>query len=220
VWERKVEARRRIQRPARMDAEALAGQVDLLVCEILATGHDVRRATRLLDVLYNLNLWRDDPMLRKRIVNGMSHLAVMTGMDTRSPIAPLVAQKLWELCWHLAGPHLVRMDREDERHVIRCVAALGSLASLTCSGHAKRALKATLDQAENLFQVGLWYRRGRITKSVLEQYRKARETCDAKWPYGPQALRASLRRLLRFTQQSNAPRRVRREIQQAINQHA
>lgn len=217
AWEQKVDAWRRVHRPVRMDAHALAAQVDLLVCEILAAGGDVGRATRLLDVLYNLNLWRGDRILRKRIVDGLSHLAIMTGLDRRSTVAPLVAEKLWEMCWHFAGPHEVPMDREDERHVISCVEALASLAVFTCmTGHGKRALEATLESAENLFQVGLWYRRDRIIHSVLRLYRRAREDCGANWASGPQILSRSLRRLMRFSQEGQAPRRICAEIQQSL----
>lgn len=204
---------RRVYRQPKIDAQALAAQVDLIVCEILAAGRDADRASRLLDVLYNLNLWRGDRMLSRRIVDGLFHLAIHSGLESHSVISPLVAEKLWEVCWHFVGPDEVPMDKQDERQVLRCAEALGTLATFTCmSGQGRRAIRVATEQAENLFQVGLWYRRERIIKTVLDLYPKASEECGTRWVYGRQTLSRSLRRLMRLSQQENIPRRIRELI--------
>src|SRR5712692_1405406 len=75
TWERRLEARRHVHRPAPVDAGPLAAQVDLIVCEILASQRDAKKAPRLLEVLYNLNLWRGEKSLRKRVVEGQYKIA-------------------------------------------------------------------------------------------------------------------------------------------------
>ena len=64
------------------------------------------------------------------------------------------------MCFHFVGPDKVPMDRQDVEQVLRCVRELGTLASFNSEfGHGRKATDVISEQAENFFEIGLWYSR-------------------------------------------------------------
>ena len=200
AWEKHVQNVRGIHKPRINYKKELVSQIDLIVCEILASRSDLRRVKGLLRVLYELHLWRGGPEINKKIVEGMSHLALMSGLDS-GPLAALVAEKLWELCWHFVGPKDVSMNRNDANEVLGCVRALNALSYFTCANsHDKKNIQPILFSCERLFQIGLWYSNKRISNEVTKGYEQAIRGCytDKKhleFGFGRQAIRTSIRRL-------------------------
>jgi hypothetical protein len=155
-WEARVRAVRRAHQSTSVRRQKrLITQIDLIVCEILACEKNVNRANELLDLLYELNLWRGSRQLTSSIVEGLDHLAIMTGVSS-SRLSGKVAETLWKVCWHFIGPHEVSMDRADLAIVLKCVDALGTLAEFNCMvGHGRKAATIIAEQLENYFNVGL-----------------------------------------------------------------
>jgi hypothetical protein len=58
--------------------------------------------------------------LDRKLVEGLDHIAAMSGFDP-SPLGPVVAQQLWEMCFHFIGPHEVAMNRRGEAYVLSCI---------------------------------------------------------------------------------------------------
>lgn len=198
-WEQQVLQSRGVRRPALRYQRELISQIDLIVCEILAVEKNSPRIRELLNVLYEINLWRGNRDIRRKIVEGLHHLAIMSGLQP-TPLARMVAEKLWELCWQYVGPKDVPMGKGDERMVVECVEALGSLAAFNCmSGHGRKAMPVIVNQLENFFEIGLWYSRKAIADAVLSAYEAAVKDCywDGKveFEYGRQRLRTSARQL-------------------------
>ena len=176
-WERRVQESRGVRQPRIRYQKELISQVDLIVCEILASEKNVPRARELLDVLFQLNLWRGNRKLTSKIVEGLGHLALMTGLGTPR-IAPLVAEKLWELCWHFVGPDDVPMNDQDTGLILECINHLETLAEFNSMiAHGRKAATTISAQLENFFEIGLWYSRKRITNAVLRAYRKSLAEC-------------------------------------------
>ena len=147
------------------------------MCEILACEKDLRRAGQLLDLLYELNLWRNSRQVTGSIVQGLSHLALMTGLGSRR-LSGRVAETLWKICWHFAGPEKVSMNKSDFQLVLECIDALGTLAEFNCMmGHGREAATTIAGQMENFFSVGLWYRKRVIVNAVTKACENARREC-------------------------------------------
>ncbi len=182
----------------------------------------MRRARELLDVLYQLNLWRGDGELHRRIIEGLNHLAVMSGLGS-PPLAALVAAKLWEMCWHYVGPEEVPMRKQGLASVLGCVDALDALADFNFAfGRGRKAAKTIAEQGENFFQIGLWYSKRRIVNAVMTMYEKAVRSCygqagKLEFPSGRKILWRSLRRLQRLlVAQRPAWRYQRRRINELL----
>src|SRR5262249_28300966 len=161
-WELVIAAQSKVYKPpsARVQRE-LIGQIDIIVCQILSTPDHARRK-ELLEVLYNIHLWRSTPKIDKQIIGGFGHLAVMSGLSIPS-LAKELAEKTWQLCWHFVGPHHMSMDKSGERFVIQCVDVVESLANFNCIVEQNLpALKAALASAETFFDVAIWYKRKAI----------------------------------------------------------
>jgi hypothetical protein len=206
AWEQVVLYRRSKYRPpSRADQRELIGQIDVMICQILATRDDARRK-ELLEIIYNLHLWRGTPRIQKQIVEGFGHLAVMSGLSMPG-LAKELAHKIWQICWHFVGPHQVRMDRTGASLVVQCADVTESLASFNCLMLQNiGVLRATLTTAENLFDVALWYKNERIARAVLKIYTEAlRATRNGEpkdFPLGSNALRKSSRALARKVKSS------------------
>ena len=198
-WEQHVREARGVHQPRVRYKTELISRVDLIVCEILALRRGNPRAKELLNTLYELHLWRGSSRIDQAIIEGLGHLALMTGLSYPQLAGP-VAEKLWEMCFHFVGPKDVPMDNRDEQQVLSCVEALETLAEFNCEfGHGRRAMRDIVTTASNLFEIGLWYSRKRIANAILRAYSKGLEACapDGRVQFreGRTALRRSLRAL-------------------------
>lgn len=199
TWEQQVLSSRRVQRSVVRYQKELISQIDLIVCETLAVCKNNARTKELLGILYELHLWRGNRQINKKIVEGLHHLALMSGLG-EPRLAVMVAEKLWEMCWHFVGPKDVPMDKHDLAMLIDCLDALETLIAFNCEfGHGRKAAQAIPEQMENFFEVGLWYSNRRISNAVIRMYRKALLACytDGKleFGFGQAQLRRSLRRV-------------------------
>lgn len=200
AWEKQVQDSRGIRRAQIRYKKELISQIDIIICEILACRPDNPRVEELLNVLYELHLWRGGQEIDRKIIEGLHHLALMSGLGSPR-LATLVAEKLWQLCWHFVGPHEVNMDKKDEAQVLKCIDALETLAEFNCEfGHGRKAICSITEYAENLFEIGLWYSKKRIVNAIFQIYKKAIQGCfeegHIEFPYGRRVLRKSARRLL------------------------
>lgn len=198
-WELQVLDTRRVRRPRITYKKELVSQIDFIVCEILACGRDNPRAIELLDMLFELHLWRGSRQVDRAIVEGLHHLAVMSGLSSPK-LVTLVAEKLWEMCFHFIGPEDVPMTKQDREQVDECIEALCTLAEFNCEfGRGRKATEAIAEHAENFFEVALWYSKKDLANRVLRLYDKAIASCSIegklKYPYGRRVLRRSLRKL-------------------------
>jgi hypothetical protein len=221
AWEQQVRESRGVHQPKIKYKTELISRVDLIVCEILALRRGNPRAKELLNTLYELHLWRGSHRIDRAIIEGLGHLALMTGLAYPQLAGP-VAEKLWEMCFHLVGPDRVPMDRQDEQQVMQCVDALDTLARFNSEfGHGRRAMRDIVKTAANLFEISLWYSRRRIANAVLRVYAGALTACapegKVEFQEGHSALRRSLRAIDTLTEeQEPAWRNQRRRIRELL----
>jgi len=200
-WEARVRATRGAhQSITGQRQKQLVSQIDLIVCEILACEKDAVRAAQLLDVLYELNLWRGSRQITGSIVEGLGHLAIMTGLGSR--LSGKVAETLWQVCWHFVGPDRVSMDKDGLALVLKCIDALGDLAKFNCmGGHGRKAATVIAERLENFFGVGLWYAKRKIVNAVAKNCEEAARECYAQgrvdFRPGLTSLRRSVRKMRR-----------------------
>jgi len=199
TWDKQVVDSRKIHRPRIYYKRELVSQIDFTICEILACGSDNTKAEQLLDTLYELHLWRGGRQIDEKIVDGLSHLAMMSALSSPS-LASLVADKLWEMCWEFVGPDEVPMDSQDLKYVLDCVDALDTLGDFNCDfRHGRKAVESFVQSAENFFEVGLWYKKKSIVNAVLRSYKNSLESSfhDGRldFPFARKILRRSLRKL-------------------------
>ena len=165
-WEEKVRRSRGVHHPVAAYRRELISQIDLIICEVLARRSDHQRALQLLDLLFELHLWRGGRDLDNRIIDGLSHLALMTGLSYPR-LSPRIAELLWEMSFHFVGPEDVEMDRSDEGCVVKCVDALETLGHFNCAfGHGHKAADAVTETAEQFMDVAVWYRRPKIARAA------------------------------------------------------
>jgi hypothetical protein len=129
----------------------------------------------------------------------MEHLAIMSGLAYPG-LVQLLAEKAWEMCWQFVGPDDVAMDKRDEKHVVKCAEIIETLADFNCEfSRGKKATIAISQNAERLFEIGIWYLKESIAKAVLNAYDKGLDGCieDGKIKFlsGYITLRKSLMRL-------------------------
>jgi len=199
AWDQQVQRTRGIRRPFIRYRKELVSQIDLIVCEVLACEADVGRAKELLDLLFNLHLWRGGPDIDRKIVDGLHHLALMSGLGSPK-LAPLIAEKCWEMCFHFVGPKDVSMGKSDVAQILECIDALGTLAEFTCGyGRGRKAIASVAEHSENFLEVGLWYANRSIVNAVISAYGEALKECysngELEFAYGRMELRRSVRRL-------------------------
>lgn len=93
TWDKQVLDGRRVHRPKIRYKKELVSQIDFLICHILACKKNSPRIEELLNILFELHLWRGGPEIDSKIVEGLHHLALMSGLSYPR-IASLVAEKL------------------------------------------------------------------------------------------------------------------------------
>jgi hypothetical protein len=70
------------------------------------------------------------------------------------------------------------MDDDGQGYVLECIKALATLAEFNGEfGHGRKAMEAITENAENFFEIGLWYSRREITNAVLKAYQDALQAC-------------------------------------------
>lgn len=198
-WDKRVRDSREAPRPKIYYMKELVSQVDFTICRILACRKDKRRQEELLNTLYELHLWRGNKAIDSKIVEGMRHLAIMSGLSYPG-LVQLLAEKAWEMCWEFVGPDDVAMDKKDEKHVIKCAEIIETLAQFNCEfARGKKATVEISQSAEKLFEIGIWYSKESIVKAVLDAYDKGLGGCieDGKLKFrsGYMTLRKSLSHL-------------------------
>jgi hypothetical protein len=201
-WEKEVFDSRRIHRPQIRYKKELVTQVDIIICDILARQRNSPRVEELLNVLFELHLWRGGPEIDSKIVEGLHHLALMSGLSSPS-IAAMVAEKLYEMCFHFVGPEDVEMDKKGRKYVLECVDALETLGEFNSEfGHGRKATESIAESAENFLEIALWYDTKRVANAVLMVYDKSIRACyeetELKFTFGRTVLRKSLRKIRRL----------------------
>jgi hypothetical protein len=201
-WEKQVLATRRTNRSIVRYQKELISQIDLMFCEILASPRNGKRIKELLEIIYQLHLWRGSPTINNKILEGLDHLALMSGLFV-SPLAGMVAEKLYQLCWHFIGPHEVGMDTKDLKMVLRCLDALGTLARFNCMiGHGHKATDEIAAHVENFLKIGLWYSKLSIVNAAIHIYGQSLKECyegkKIDFAYGHRKFSLSSRRAFRL----------------------
>ena len=204
-WEHEVRTFRKIHKPVVKYRKELITQIDFIICDILARKPTDTRITELLNILYELHLWRGTREIDEKIVEGLHHLALMGGLSYPH-IAGMVAEKLWEMCFHFVGPEYVPMKQDGEKYVLNCINALETLVEINCEfGHYRKATDMIAEHAEYFFEIGLWYSRKRIVNAVLRAYEKAIGACYSEgkieFNYGRTVLRRSTRRMRKMLEE-------------------
>ena len=113
AWEKHVQDSRRVHQPKILYKKELVSQIDIIICEILALRATNPRIKELLDLLYELHIWRGSPEIDAKIREGLGHLALISSFSSVGTVAPLVSEKLYELCWQFVGPKDVPMNKGD-----------------------------------------------------------------------------------------------------------
>jgi hypothetical protein len=113
----------------------------------------------------------------------------------------MVAEKLWEMCFHYVGPDRVPIDAKGMARVVECIDALETLASFNCEfGHGRSAARVIPEQLESFFEMGLWYSRRRIVDAVIAACQKGLAACfedgRLKFPVGQRHIKESAKRML------------------------
>lgn len=221
-WDKIVFDRRRIHRPQIRYKKELVSQIDLIICDILSRKPNSPRVSELLDCLWELTLWRGGPEIDSKIVEGLHHLARMSGIsDPR--LASLVAEKLWEMCFHFVGPEDVPMDKKDQSFVLDCIEALRTLAEFNFEfAHGRKAAISIVESCESFFEMSLWYDRRTVANAVLRTYEGALSACYEEktlaFAYGRSALKKSLRKIRNLLDQQHPEwARQRQRIERSLN---
>ena len=107
------------------------------------------------------------------------------------------------MCCHFVGPNYVAMDKKGRRHVLDCLSALATLAEVNCEfGHGRKAVESIAENAENFFEIAIWYNRRNIANKILQIYEKSLNVCyedkKLKFAFGRTVLRKSLRKIFRI----------------------
>jgi hypothetical protein len=223
-WERQVFESRNIHRPSTRYRRELITQVDLIICEILAVKPTSDRAKELLNILFELHLWRGTNEIDSKIVDGLNHLALMSGLGSPH-LAGLVAEKLWEMSFHYVGPSDVPMRPEGLALVLKCIDAMSTLLRFNSEfGHGRKATDKILEHSEDLYQIGLWYKKPSITKKIAASYAKGLEASaqegQSSFPYGKTRIRRSIRNLLRMTAEDKGEWQAQsRALRRLLDEH-
>jgi hypothetical protein len=201
-WEKQVFDSRRIHRPIIRYQREFIGQIDLIVCEILACSEkNNQRAQELLELLYELVLWRGNYRIKQRVIDGLSHLALMSGLMAPR-LAAMVAEKLYQMCWHFMDPDEIPMKKRDLNIVLDCISALETLAVFNCEfGHGRKATEKIAENGEYFFDIGLNYSRRSIANAIIKMYERGLQACyqDGKliFKFGRIKIHRSLHHLLK-----------------------
>jgi hypothetical protein len=139
-----------------------------------------------------------------KIIDGMQHLAIMSGLSYPG-LVELLAEKAWEMCWEFVGPDNVGMNKKDEKRVAQCADIIETLVHFNCEfARGKKATRAIVQNAEKLFEIGIWYSRMSVVKAVLDAYDKGLDGCiedgKIKFRSGYMIIRSSLLRLSNYVE--------------------
>lgn len=169
-WERQVGLSRQVHREHVAHGKELISQIDLIVVDILSSADDLGRARRLLQMLYEIHLWRGEAAIEKNIVVGLQHLATMTGLSSPAA-ATLVIETTWQLCWHLVGPDRVPLSRIDETTMLGCIDATerAGIYNIWGAGDHK-VTKAVSAHLLKFFSIALAYRSPRTAERVIRAW--------------------------------------------------
>lgn len=198
-WDKHVQDIRQIHKPKIKYKKELVSQIDLVICDILARKKNSPRVEELLNILFELHLWRGGPEIDAKIIEGLHHLAIMSGLSSPR-IATLVAEKIWEMCCRFVGPEYVDMNKKSQKYVLECIDALQTLAEFNCEfGHGRKAAESIAGNSEDFFEIALWYNRKNIANSILRTYEKALNACyeegKLEFTFGRSVLRKSLMKI-------------------------
>jgi hypothetical protein len=200
-WEQTIANRRGVKRPAIKYKKELISQIDVIVCEVLAT-KNIKRIRELLDVLFELHLYRGSSELDSTIVEGLHHLALMAGLNS-AKLSTFVAEKLWEMCFHFVGPDRVPMRNKDRKYVTSCVRALRTLGDFS-SGYIrkKEATDAFCTNIWNFLEIAVWYNWQQLAHQVVASLSDARKSCwhagKLEYPIGDHAISFLAHRMLKY----------------------
>jgi len=199
AWDKQVRDSRKIHKPRIYYKKELVSQVDLIVCEILACSKNRSRQEELLDVLFELHLWRGSREIDSKILEGLSHLALMGGLNS-AWLTELIAKKTWEMAFHYVGPKEVPMGKAGTTYVLKCLDILECLADFGCGySRGKQATQAMSRTAENFFELATWYSNKQVANAVLKVYRSGLGSCvfqgKNEFPEGATVLKKSLQKI-------------------------
>jgi len=200
-WERIVSTKRGVTRPIIKYKKELISQIDIIICEALATNKP-SRMKELLNVLFELHLYRGSDELSAKIVEGLHHLALMAGLNS-SKLSVLVAEKLWEMCFHYVGPDEVPMTNRGRQFVSSCINALGILGDFS-SGYVRKTevTKAFCENIWNFLEIACWYNRQDLARQVVSAVSDARKSCwhagKLEFKTGDQLIIVLTRRMVKY----------------------
>jgi hypothetical protein len=207
AWDKQIRDSRNVHRPQIYYKKELISQIDLIVCEIICS-KNASRQEELLEVLFELHLWRGSKEIDSKILEGLNHLALMGGLNS-SRLTQLVAEKVWEMAFQFVGPKEVPMGKSDVAYILKCLDILECLADFGCGySRGKKATETVAKKAENFFELALWYSKKKIAKAVLMVYRSGLGSCvfqgKNEFPSGTIVLKRSLRRILQLLRDEKA----------------
>jgi hypothetical protein len=140
--------------PSYRHQKELVSQIDMLVCQILARGSQRDgQVKELLDIFTELQIWRGTPQIHDAIVDGLQHIALMSGLSAPR-VAAFVPDKLWHALFiHLVGPEYVSINRADEKRMAKCIEALETLTTYNCEyGHGQQVMHEITRWAKNFLE--------------------------------------------------------------------
>ncbi len=177
-WEKYIEESRKVHQPSVEYTQELISQIDILVCEILALPPNSPRINTIFNLIYELQLWRGEKKLQKKIIEGFGHLSIMAGLSQKGIASKRLSRITWELCWHFVGPEDIPMDEEDLQFVLECIDVLKTLGSFTCEFTSrKEVITEVCKSSMKFFEVGCWYNKKRIVNNVLSSFNSFLKSC-------------------------------------------
>lgn len=197
-WEQYVSNKRGIKQPKIKYKKELISQIDLLICEILAI-RNIGRIKELLNLLFELHLYRGSRELDAKIIEGLNHLSLMAGLNS-ARLSVLVADKTWEMCFQFVGPEQIPIDQKDKNHILSCVEALNTLGDFS-SGYVRSgaATKAYCSNIWNFLELATWYNWKELADFLIESTAVALKSCShadkLEYPTGARLIRALTKRM-------------------------
>lgn len=196
-WEKQTRLSRGVHQPSTTNTSNIEDHVEIIICDILSRPDGSPRTKELLDLLYELHLWKGDPKLDQRIIDGLSHLSLMSGVLSPK-LAASVAEMVWQMCWHFVDPKDIPIDKDDAALIVGSIDSLRTLALFNCRhGHGRKTIDVISEHNQYFFELGITYSKKRIVDHSIDVYRTGVESCyeDGKlaFSYGRTSLRRSIR---------------------------
>lgn len=209
AWERHVQESRGLRRPVTEYREELAAQADMTVCEILALPRDDPRGRILLDKLYHLHIFRGDPDLDRTMIQGLQHLAAITGYSGNT-LGERLPVSLWEMSADFVGPDMATMDEPSRENILACVQGVAGLLHFNAlSGRKDSVLLPATAVLENFADLGDRYADKVIIDGVVSAHEaglKAGREADPFFLRNQHELLASLSIIRERLEESNGGR--------------